>query len=143
MIPENFSQVASNKKGKMLREEPTLYVKTPPIDLAQLIFMIFISRITTYKDEKCTKVQTEGGKRRSIEDLYMVSRTYFPKISYLKLEERVQALYQENLPVGSKIFLTHALCGQVLREVHHPGNLKFTEEWVRENLPDNLEIKKK
>lgn len=132
-----ISKVDSKKKAEILRPQPNIYLSGKVVDLAELIYRCFIGREATYLDEDCTKIQTSHSRRRSIEDLFMLTKTYFPKISYLRLEERVKALYESK----EGIYISHDFCDVVKREVHYPGNIKISVDWVRKYLPNNLVIK--
>lgn len=136
---EGIHEIPSNKKAKILREHPNLYVKGGVKDLAELIHRIMIVREATFTNEACTQPQTDPQKLRSIEDLYMVSKTYFPKISYIKLEERIKGLYNDK----GDGYLSHSFCSTVKREVHSAGRVGMGIDWVRKHLKDNLEFKAK
>jgi hypothetical protein len=143
MLPVDMSLVEDKKKHKMLSQEDNIYLMNPPKDLAELMHKFFITTAQTYSDKEAKKVQTTSGKRRSIEDLFLLTKSYFPNISYSKLKERVESLYPEKL--GATVpHLIHNKCGQVLRIVHHVSTLTgFTEKYIRDIIPNNLEYKGK
>lgn len=143
MLPPDMSQVEDKKKHKMLSAESSIYLMNPPKDLAELMYKFFITTAQTYSDKEARKVQTTSGKRRSIEDLFLLAKSYFPSISYLKLKERVESLYSEKIG-NTGPYLIHNKCGQVLRIVHHVSTLTgFTEKYIRDIIPNNLEYKGK
>jgi hypothetical protein len=136
-VPSNISNIPTNKKAKILKECHLLVFKnSKPIDLAEVFHRYFVLRQPTYVADGTS--QCSSGRARSIEDCYMLCRSYFPKISYIKLQARVESLYGQ--------FLTHSFCSTVEREVHSPNNVAISLEQIRtflEKSGNNLVVKEK
>lgn len=116
--------------------------------LGDVIFRLFFNGSTvghTYVPAENWKVQITGTKR-TIEDCFLIAKTYFPEISYTLVNDAVVSLYDvkaevqagySRLPTPVSI-LTRGYCGDVQRNVHSAYAAKFGKtqsiEYINELL---------
>lgn len=110
-------------------------------DLAQLMRHFFIEhKQTTYASNNTT--QCSAKRHRSIEDLYLIAKNYFPGITLEKCANATEKLY--------KNILGHHFCSTVKRIVHWPTRIDITAIDIRIQLgelnvknPQYKKVKKK
>lgn len=87
-----------------------------PQDLAEIIFRVLFKNEATYAVDESSLpvVHCAAGKRRSIQDLFLVARFYFPVVGIRRIFDYVNFMYNENM----KLHAQH--CSVVQRIVHFP-----------------------
>lgn len=122
--------------------------------LGDVIFKLFFNGITighTYIPSENWEVQ-KTGKKRTIEDCFLIAKTYFPEISYTQVQNAVESFYNikakvkpqainplscSNLEMNISI-LTRGFCGDVQRNVHYNYSANFGAKQSIEYINDLL-----
>lgn len=128
------------KKEKRARgmKYPLILIEKPK-DLADLLHKMVIHRRSTYYKMKNGPKLQPSGSLRSIEDMYRVVISYYPKISYKKFYEIIDDL-REGKDNERNQFITavfgYNYCGDVRKQVHFSSGLYVTEKLIRDRLGD-------
>lgn len=118
-----------------------------PKDLAELIYRMVVRKEATCSVQKNggLKMQCHDGAFRSIEDIFSVTITYYPRVSYKRIYDSIVLLRTPDQSNGGfrDAILRYQFCNDVRREVHFSGGLTTSEETIRIRLGDkNIKFKK-
>lgn len=84
-------------------------------------------------DSKTNKVTCRLGARRSIRDIYLIVKYYFPEVTFEQVLKDIVELYNEGIINGS-------YCNDVRLYVFYTDQISYSRNAER-NLEDSLEIK--
>jgi hypothetical protein len=93
-------------------------------DLADLLDKYYVKAFQTFNVEGGE--QCSSNKARSIEDAYLLAKTYFPEITYAQVAQATRALWKD--------VLKHGFCGTVERTVHNKAYADVGKENILEAL---------
>lgn len=115
----DFTVLSTEEVEKYLKKFLPIALKVRPKSLAELVHRLFYQKEATYRLVGSTigRFVCSQGRARSIEDLYLLCRTYYPKMTLQDCQTVVRELYGYG-----KTQLTHNKCTVINRIVHHPIN---------------------
>jgi hypothetical protein len=118
-------QLDAYKRKLMFSKKST--IKT--ITLASVIWrMVFKQEHTYYTAENGTQsFQCNGGRSRSVEDMYSVAKNYVKNVTREKVEIAIDKLMRGNL-------ISQSFCSDIRRRVHSPLSLNVTLTKVKNIL---------
>jgi hypothetical protein len=135
----NKTEIESfKKKEKLYRslKNPLILLKDPK-DLADLLNQMVVQKRNTYYKTNGHPRTQKSGKQRSIEDMYRVLISYYPKISYQNfftiIDDLRHGSYNSKNQFVNPEFLSH-YCTTVRKEVHNPSGLRVNEGSIRSAL---------
>lgn len=93
----NWSVATLNKKQKNIDERFTenIYFRKKPESIREIIIRLLWNMEETYYDISELKLHCGKNRFRTIRDCYLLSRTYFPGVSYSFVHKTVKEIMEE------------------------------------------------
>lgn len=145
-----MARLSHEEKEKRLSTSEALYFNHSNIEtIGDIIHQLFfINNLGTYykkKDGSLYKQQT--GNLRSIDDTYILAKSYLKDVTYEKVYDAIQALYGYNYSYcvkknkrGKLKILIPSYCHQVKRRVHSINYGYYTNKEQINNILNELNL---